>query len=74
MTKNEIVQRNIALSFDFIRHLLKNQDLLQEIPNDAEVEFIEHDLPVSVSSEPTAEPCKSKLFKVEHVFSEVSST
>ena len=71
MTKNEIIQKNIALSFDFIRRLVENQDLLQAIPNSAEIDFIEHDLPISVSLGSTKEPCKTKLFQVEHIFKEI---
>ena len=71
MTKNEIVQRNISLSFDFIRHLVKNPDLLESIPEGAEVEFVEHDLPQPVDPESGNEPPKAVLFKVERAFREI---
>jgi hypothetical protein len=72
MTKNEIVQKNISLSFDFIRHLVQNPHLMESIPDGAEVEFVEHDLPVPVEPEREHKPCKAVLFKVEHTFREMT--
>jgi len=71
MTKNEIVQRSISLSFDFIGHLVKNPDLLESIPEGAEVEFLEHDLPQPVEPESGNEPSNAVLFKVERAFREI---
>ena len=73
MTKNEIIQKNISLSFDFIKHLMGNPGLLEQIPGGAEIEFLEHDLPTPVPSESAKEPCITKIFKVEHIFREISS-
>lgn len=72
MTKTEIVQKNISLSFDFIRHIVKNPDLLEAIPDNAEIEFVERDLPVPVEQESVPGPCNAVLFKVEHTFREIS--
>jgi hypothetical protein len=71
VTRNEIVQKNIALSFDFVRHIVKNPDLLQTIPDDGEVEFIEHDVPIFLEHESTTESEKRVAYKVEHIFTEL---
>jgi hypothetical protein len=71
MTRNEIVQRNISLSFDFIRHLVKSPELLESIPVGAEVEFVEHDLPQPVGPESGNELSNAVLFKVERAFREI---
>ena len=72
MTKSEIVQKNISLTFDFIRQIVKNPDLLQVILNDTEIEFLEQDLPKVVEQKPVTETSKAILFKVERTFSEIS--
>jgi hypothetical protein len=71
MTKNEIVQKNISLSFDFIRHIVKNPDLLEVIPDNADVQFVESDLPTPVKPESDPVAGKTVLFKVEHIFKEM---
>ena len=45
MTKKETINRNIGLSFDLLREILKNPALLDKIPNGAVVEFVEKDFP-----------------------------
>ena len=43
MTKKETINRNIGLTFDFIRQVIKEPALLDKIPDGAELEFIEKD-------------------------------
>ena len=43
MTNKETIERNIGLTFDFLRQLVKNPSLLNKIPNQAVLEFIEKD-------------------------------
>lgn len=43
MTNKEIVERNIGLTFDFLRQALKDPSLLDEIPDGSVIEFIEKD-------------------------------
>ena len=45
MTKKETINRNIGLSFDLLKEILKNPALLGKIPNGAVVEFVEKDFP-----------------------------
>ena len=73
MTRNEIVKKNISLTFDFIRYLTKDIEMLDKIPDGVEVEFLELDLPMLVSEDALVESSKSVLFKVEHTFKEIAT-
>ena len=72
MTKNEIVQKNIALSFDFVRYLVQHPDLLENIPDNAGVEFIERGLPSRGAESPSCDTCETVVFSVEHIFREIT--
>jgi WYL domain-containing protein len=53
MTKKEIVNRNIGLTFDFLRQLIEEPSLLDKVPNGSVLEFVEKDFSkekVTVSS------------------------
>jgi hypothetical protein len=66
--KDEVVKKNIGLTFDFIRAAVADPSLLDKIPNGAEIEFLETDLP-RIETEEWAEMEKSPvLFKVERNF------
>ena len=71
MNKDERVRKHISLSFDFIRYLVKNPKMVNRIPDNAEVDFLETDLPVNISEVGLPAPSQGVLFKVEHVFEEV---
>ncbi|HKR06033.1 MAG TPA: hypothetical protein VJY62_15460 [Bacteroidia bacterium] len=43
MTKKEIVNRNIGLTFDFVREIMKQPSLAGQLPAGAEIEFVEKD-------------------------------
>ena len=43
MTNKETVERNIGLTFDFLRQVLKDPSMLDEIPNGIVIEFVEKD-------------------------------
>ena len=43
MTKRETINRNIGLSFDFLRQAVKDPSLLDKIPNGSTLEFVEKD-------------------------------
>jgi len=43
MTAKETMNRNIGLTFDFLRQVLKSPDLLNEIPDGSTLEFVEKD-------------------------------
>ncbi len=43
MTNKETVERNIGLTFDFLRQVLKDPSILDEIPDGSVIEFVEKD-------------------------------
>jgi len=43
MTKKEIVNRNIGLTFDFLRQVIDDPSLLDDIPNGSLLKFVEKD-------------------------------
>ena len=66
MTKKEYVNRNIGMTFDFIRQAVDNPEILNIVPNGAELDFIDKDMPFKAK-----EPLKRKKvarYKVEHIF------
>ena len=51
MTTKEQVNRNIGLSFDFLKQVIKNPDLLDSVKNGTTIDFIEKELGVSLEKE-----------------------
>jgi len=43
MTNKETVERNIGLTFDFLRQMLKKSSILDKIPDGSVIEFVEKD-------------------------------
>lgn len=43
MTNKETIERNIGLTFDFLKQVAKSPALLNDIPNGAVIEFVEKD-------------------------------
>ena len=43
MTNKETVERNIGLTFDFLRQALRDSTLIDELPNGSVIEFVEKD-------------------------------
>jgi hypothetical protein len=43
MTRKEIINRNIGLTFDFLRQVVKDPSLLKKIPSHSILEFVEKD-------------------------------
>ncbi len=43
MTNKETINRNIGLTFDFLRQVLKKPGLLNDIPGGSTLEFVEKD-------------------------------
>ena len=71
MTKKEYADRNIGLAFDFIKQIIDHPDILDTIPDNAELDFVEKDTPVKLK--PGRKGKKVVLYKVEHVFAPVKS-
>lgn len=45
MTNKEIVNRNIGLSFDFLKQIVRNPAILESIKNNSVIEFLQKDYP-----------------------------
>ena len=43
MTNKEVVDRNIGLTFDFLRQAVKDPAMLDSIPDDSVIEFVDKD-------------------------------
>ena len=43
MTNKEIVNRNLGLTFDFVHHLIDNPALIEQLPTNFKLEFLEKD-------------------------------
>ena len=46
MTKKEIVNRNIGLTFDFLRQVIDDPSIINDIPDGAVIEFVDKDFPI----------------------------
>ncbi len=68
MRKDEIVKKNIGLTFDFLRAAIADPHLLDKIPDGAEIEFLDTDLPRIETEERDDTETPPILFKVERSF------
>ena len=66
MTKKEYVERNIGMTFDFIKQLIDHPEAIESIPDGAELDFIDKDMPFMVKEEMEEE--RVIRYKVGHVF------
>ncbi|MFH1005714.1 MAG: hypothetical protein V1781_09545 [Bacteroidota bacterium] len=64
MTNRETIRKNIELTFDFVRHLIDNTQLAEQLPDKCEIDFIESDFSSLTEKELTA----NKLVKVNRTF------
>ena len=65
MTNKETVNRNIGLSFDFIRQIIKNPEMLEKINNNSTIEFLQKDYP---EREKTKRIIADKFIRVKRNF------
>ena len=65
MTKKEYVEKNIGITFDFVRHIIDNPELVETVPDGAELDFIDKDIPFKAN-----EQKKKRLvrYRVQHTF------
>lgn len=66
MTKKEYIERNIGMTFDFIKQLIDHPEAIEPIRDGAELDFIDKDMPVRIKEETEEESVVR--YKVEHVF------
>lgn len=64
MTKRETVNRNIGLTFDFIKQVINEPTLLDKIPDDSVLEFIEKDFVKEENSPSGKEKLNKKYLRV----------
>ena len=71
MTKKEYVDRNIGVTFDFVKHVIDHPELMDTIPDGAELDFIDKDLPHKTKGQPKKK--KVTRYKVQHTFEPVKA-
>lgn len=64
MTNKEKIQRDIELTFDFVRQIIDNPTLADQLPDKCEIDFIYKDF----SSLTDKELREKQLIKVNHTF------
>ncbi len=65
----QYAERNVGMTFDFVRHLIEHPDIINTITDGAELDFIDKDMPTK-----ERERVKKKKvisYKVEHIFEPV---
>ncbi len=65
MTNKETINRNVGLSFDFIRQIVKNPEMINRIENNSTIEFLQKDYP---EREDTKRIIADKFIKVKRNF------
>ncbi len=68
MRKEEFVKKNISLAFDFLRYLVDHPELVEELPSETELEFLDKDSP-QIETETGVEGVEKTFLRVEHSFS-----
>jgi len=65
MTNKETVNRNIGLTFDFARQIIRNPELIDKIQNDSVIDFLQKDYP---ERESVKREIADKFIKVKRNF------
>jgi hypothetical protein len=65
MTNKETVNRNIGLTFDFVRQIVENPELVDKIKDNSTIEFLQKDYP---EREETKQIIADKFIKVKRNF------
>jgi hypothetical protein len=71
MTKKEYVERNIGVTFDFVKHIVDHPELIDTIPDGAELDFIDKDIPLKTKVQLKRK--KVMRYKVQHTFEPVKA-
>ena len=67
MRKDEVVKKNISLVFDFLRYVTDHPELIEKLPDECELEFLDKDFPL-IEPEISIEGVEKAFLKVEHTF------
>jgi hypothetical protein len=65
MTKKETINRNIGLTFDFLRQVAKDPSILDKIPDGSTLEFVEKDFSKTVKEETAKKKTKKTYLRVQ---------
>ncbi len=65
MTNKETINRNIGLSFDFIRQIVNNPKMIEELEDNSIIEFLQKDYP---EREKSRQIIPDKFIKVKRNF------
>ena len=65
MTNKEIVNRNVGLSFDFIRQIISNPEIIENMDDNITIEFLQKDYP---EREKSKRIIADKFIKVKRKF------
>lgn len=68
MRKDEVIKKNISLVFDFLRYVTDHPELMEELSDGSELEFLDRDFPLN-ETETSVEGPEKTFLKVEHGFS-----
>lgn len=64
MTNKETINKNIELTFDFVRQIIDTPSIVEQLPDKCEIDFIGRDF----SSIPDKQLKKKSLIKVNNAF------
>jgi len=65
MTNKETVNRNIGLTFDFIKQVVRNPEIMDSIEDNSTIEFLQKDYP---EREKSKQVIADKFIKVKRKF------
>ncbi len=65
MTNKETVNRNVGLTFDFIKQIVRNPEIIDKIENNSIIEFLQKDYP---EREKSKRIIADKFIKVKRSF------
>jgi hypothetical protein len=68
MRKEEIVKKNVSLVFDFLRYLTEKPEIIENIKDGSELEFLDKDSPLA-ETEDNVKGGEKVFLKVGHTFS-----
>jgi hypothetical protein len=72
MTRKEQVQKNISLTFQFIRYLINNPKEIKKLPDNSDIMFFEDKLPIITKKKPKSEAKKTVCYEVNKTFHPVN--
>ena len=70
MTKDEIINHNITLTFDFLKQVIREPSIIDDMEDNSVIEFLENDRSL-YETKKTKRP--DRFFKVRHHFEKIVS-